>query len=340
MTTLELPALRSDDPLGFLAALGILEVLRSEVGIRDDELALGWDGVGGPARLASRFESLDEVVEALGAAAARMRAEDRVVAAPISDLVPRPLSDQERSELEARSGVKVPFDPVRMTRAESIARIRAVVERATDADLRWICALVDQCSTFPGEQVAHVTPLYAPMGRQRMRQMYEMKLTAVAARPELLRHACVMWRRNPRDAGANIDRRAQRDSAVTTSGSPGNAAATGAEWLALQSVPWFRLGGLRNLPLAWGWAAARQGRRPRMLIWPVWSRPLDPVAIEVLLTHPSVRRAGMADEAPARELVHLGVLAVLRAERTVLANSDGPLGSARVMWPRPSAPER
>ncbi len=339
MTTLELPALRSDDPLGFLAALGILEVLRSEAGIPEDELALCWDGVGGPARLTGPFGDLEELVSLLTDAAVRMQAEGRPVAARIPDLVPRPLSDRERDEIRARIGVKPPFDPVRMSRAEVTARLAALSQRATESDLRWLCAVADQCSTFPREPTAHLTPLYAPMGRQRMRQVYEAKLAAVVARPELLHEACVMWRRNPRDAGANIDRRAQRDGAVTTTGEPGNAAVTGAEWLALQSVPWFRLCGLRDRPSAWAWLPARRGGRPRALVWPVWARPLDPIAIEVLLTHPSVRRAGLTDEPPARELVGLGVLAVLRAERAVLTNSDGPLGPARMVWPRTGAPE-
>ncbi|HXF72694.1 MAG TPA: hypothetical protein VNO79_08825, partial [Actinomycetota bacterium] len=241
MTRLELPALRSDDPLGFLASLGLLEVLRSEVGVPEEELALAWESVGGPAQLTAPFEDLDGLVEALAAAAARMDQEGRPVPARIGDLVPRTLSDKERAELEERTGVKPPFDPVRMPRAASSARIAALWDRATEADLRWLCGLVDQCSTFPNESTAHVAPLYAPMGRQRMRQVYEAKLAAVARQPELLREACVLWRRNPRDAGANLDRRAQRDGAVTTTGEPGNAAVTGAEWLALQSVPWFRL---------------------------------------------------------------------------------------------------
>lgn len=334
MTTLELPALRSDDPLGFLAALGLLEVLRSEVGVPEEQLALAWAGVGGPAALTAPFEDLEGLVGVLAAAASRMREEDRPIPARIVDLVPRTLSDQERAELAERTGVKPPFDPVRMPRAASRARIAALWDRATEADLRWLCGLVDQCSTFPREPTAHITPLYAPMGRQRMRQIYEAKLAAVAREPGLLREACVLWRRNPRDAGANLDRRAQRDGAVTTTGDPGNAAVTGAEWLALQSVPWFRLGGVRDRPFAWGWVPTGRGGRPRALVWPVWNQPLDPMGIEVLLTHPAVRRVGLGDEMPGPWLRRLGVLAVLRAERAVLTNSDGPLGPARVMWPR------
>lgn len=333
MGTLTLPALRGGDPLGFLATLGLLEVLRSEVGVPQDELALRWEGVG-PALIDAPFGKLDELVDALAAAAQRMRGEGRPVTGQIPDLVPHVLSDKEREEEEVRTGIKPPFDPVRMTPAESVRRVGSLRRRATEADVRWLCALVDQSSTFPGEPIAHATPLYAPVGRQRMRQVYEAKLAAVAGRPQLLREACSSWRRDPGDAGANLDRRAVRDSTVTTDGKPGNAAVTGAEWLALQSVPWFRLGGLRDRPTAWGWVPAGSRGRPRSLVWPLWRPALDPTAIEVVLTHPSVRRAALGGGIGEEEARHLGLLAVLRSDRTVLTNSDGPLGPARVVWPR------
>ena len=333
MSELTLPALRSDDPLGFLAALGILEVLRSEIGAPEDDLALGWEDVGGAAVLSAPFGNLGDLVDALHSAAVRMREEDRPVAARAGDLVPRPLSAKERADLGAASGTKLPFDPVRMPREQSVARIAALDPRAPGTDARWLCALIDQCSTFPRESTAHVTPLYAPMGQQRMRQIYEAKLRAVAARADLIREACSMWRRNPEDKGANLDRRAVRDAALTTTGKPSNAAVTGAEWLALQAVPWFRLGGVRDRPTAWGWVPTRPGGRPRALMWPVWRHLLGPPGIEVMITHPRIQRAGMGRRVSNRELRALGVLAVLRAERTVLTNSDGPLGPGRVVWP-------
>lgn len=334
MSVLTLPALKGDDPLGFLAALGIVELLRSEVRVPEHQLGLGWQAIGGSAQVEAPFATVEAMVEALQEAAARMEAEGRPVPASPPDLIPPTLSDKERAEVEAATGVKPPFDPVRMPRAGCAARLARFEATATDADARWLCGLVDQCSTFPGEFTAHVTPLYAPVGRQRMRQIYEAKLAAVAARPNLLREACLMWRRDPRDAGANLDRRALRDGAVTTDGEPRNAAVTGAEWLALQAVPWFRLGGLRDRPSAWGWIPTRPRGRPRALVWPVWRPVLDPVAIEVVLTHPLVRRAGVAARVQDEALRRLGVSAVLRADRTVLTNSDGPLGPARVLWPR------
>jgi hypothetical protein len=336
MSTLVLPALRSDDPLGFLAALGIVEILRTEAGIREDELALGWEGVGGAALIEVPYAGVSELVDAVYAAASRMRAEGRLVPARSPEMIPRVLSDQERTEVESRTGVKPPFDTIRMSRAESASRYVAYGDGIEEADVRWLCGLVDQCSTFPGEPTAHVTPLYAPMGRQRMRQLYEAKLAAVVDRPELLREACLMWRRSPRDAGANLDRRAQRDGSVTTDGRPRNAAVTGAEWLALQAAVWFRLGGVRDRPTAWGWVPTRPRGRPRALLWPVWRMPLDVMGVEVLLTHPLVRRVGRGVRVRDREMQALGVAAVLRADRAVLTNSDGPLGPARVLWPNSS----
>ncbi len=335
MTTLSLPALKSDDPLGFLASLGILEVLRSEVGVAESELGLGWEGVGGSALIEAPFASVSALAESLQSAAEEMHREGRLVPARLTELIPQTLSDRQRQAYQQRTGTKPPFDSARMSRAESAARLARLSVRSSQTDERWLCALVDQCSTFPGDDgsVAHLTPLYAPMGRQRLRQLYEAKLDAVASHPNLLLEACLMWRRDPRDAGVNLDRRAQRDASVTTNGQPGNSAVPGAEWLALQSAPWFRLGGLRNRPFAWGWVQARTRGRPRSLVWPVWNRVLDPVAIEVMITHPLVRRAGMGEPVRDRDLRALGVLAVLRADRTVLKNSDGPLGAASVVWP-------
>lgn len=337
MNTLVLPALRSDDALAFLAALGIVEILRSEVGIAEADIHLSWEGVGGPLRLAAPLNSVDDLVGELAAAAVRMRDEGRLVPSRLPAIIPIVLSDTERKALAQRMGTEPQFDSIRMTRAESIARF-ASATAASDADLRWLCGLVDQVSLWPQQDHAHVTPLYAPVARQRLRQLYEKELMAVTAEPDLLREACLGWRRNPNDAGVNLDRRAQRDAVATTTGVPQNAAVTGAEWLALQSAPWFRLGGSASRPFAWCWVPTRPRGRPRALVWPVWEPPLDPQAVEVLLTHPAVRRVATDDDPAELDLRALGVLAILKAERATLANSDGPLGPSVVMWPRRRRP--
>lgn len=336
MNTLVLPALRSDDPLAFLAALGIVEVLRSEVGVSEADIRLSWEGVGGPARLAVPFETVDDLIAALAAAAQSMLHDGRLVPSRMPDIIPVILSDAERRDLATQTGIEPVFDSIRMSRAESIARF-ASSATASDTDLRWLCALVDQVSLWPDQNYAHVTPLYAPVARQRLRQLYEKDLAAVAAAPRLLREACLGWRRNPNDKGINLDRRAQRDAVTTTSGDPQNSAVTGAEWLALQSVPWFRLGGSGSRPFAWGWDTTRSGGRPRVFVWPVWEPPLDPPAVEVVLTHPAIRRAASGNPPPDNDLRRLGVVAVFKAERTTLSNSDGPLGRPAIVWPRGSA---
>lgn len=334
MNTFVLRALRGDDPLGFLAALGVVELLRSELMIPEDDLGLSWEGVGGPARLTAPLRGIDDLIAGLVEAARRMHADGRLVPARLPEIIPAVLSDDERARIERDTGVEPPFDSIRMTRTESIARFSGA-RAASISDLRWLCALVDQISTFPQEQDAHVTPLYAPVARQRLRQLYSKELEAVVEQPQLLREACMSWRRNPGDKGVNLDRRAQRDSAVTTWGKPQNAAVTGAEWLALQSAAWFRLGGTGARPFAWGWLPTRPGGRPRALVWPVWEPTLDPHALEVLITHPAVRAAARGDETLASDdLRRLGVLAVLKAERATLANSDGPLGPSTVLWPQ------
>lgn len=343
MTTLELPALRSDDPLGFLAALGILEVLRSEVGAPDDDLALAWEGVGGPAKLTSPFDTLGDLASALHAAAMQIMSEGRVLAAAPLDFPPERLPKTARDALKAtaRSAARgrgrpqnVPLDPLQgIARSDAIDRYRKVHGHH---ELRWLCGFLDQLSTLPQRSFASVTPLLALSRQQTSRQVCSTLLRETTASVSRLEDALGGWRRIEGQAGANLDWRAVRDGVFRTDGQSRPAAVPGVEWLALQSAPWFRLGGRRGRPVAWGWLPRDPGgggRRLRTLFWPVWDRALDLFAVEVLISHPAVRAAAEGANR-TEELRRLGVLAVLTSTRRREPNSDGPLGPARVMWPR------
>ena len=335
---LRLPALRSDDPLGVLAALGIVELCRSELGVPEEELGLAWEGIGRPAQLLAPFESAEALVQALYAAAQTMAAEDRLVPVPVPNFIPPGLSDAERKQLKDEKGREPPFDPLRVTQRKAIERYRSLQNACVGhvGASRWLCALSDQLATLPDKEEVQATPLCVPRTRQRIPQLYGKTLGAVASDPDLLHAACLAWRRNRADAGITLDWRAERDAGVTTDGRSGNAAVTGAEWLALQAAPWFRLGGLRGRPQAWAWWPTGRSGRPRAFVWPVWSQPLDPWAIEVLITHPvvgKVAREQRATSETANALRRLGIIAVFRSERTTLPNSEGPLGSPTLLWP-------
>ena len=337
MTDISLPALRSDDPLGFLAALGVVELSSSALNLAT---RLRWDGLGGEAILEADVENLDDLAGRLAVVAQDLSGSDRLAPAGDTHLIEPPLNDADRKRRAEASGSKGVLDPMRMSREEVLARF-AVTQQAELSDdagtARWTSGLVNQLGQEQNDPRCDLTPLYARTGRQNLHQLYRDYLLAVSGHPSLLREALAGWRRVAGDSGANLDHRALRDAVLATNGKPSNAAVPGATWLALMAVPWFRLSGSGLRPSATGWLSTRPGGRPRALVWPVWRQPLEPEAIEVLLSHPLVGAAARRslESSDASLLAALGVDAVMWAVRRTLGNSDGPLGPGEVRWTAP-----
>ena len=109
MTALRLSALRSDDTLGFLAALGVVELL-SASGI--GSVKLGWnDGIGGYAVLHLDIDSVDDLAEVLVGIAQGLRDTERLTPATDAEMVPRAQTVADR-----RAAVeKIALDPLKMT---------------------------------------------------------------------------------------------------------------------------------------------------------------------------------------------------------------------------------
>ncbi len=335
MKLLTLPALKSDDPLGFMAALGVMEVLLAEVGVGVEELSLSWEGVGGPARLGAPFADLDDLARALYGAASRIRGRGAVLAGAPADLPPARLSKQQRAQAKQAAssrGQKLYNDPIRgFSRHQAVSLYR----KHSSAHQRWLSGFIDQVSATTSDDYAAITPLLALRGQQITRQVSEGLLDLVADSVDVVRSALSQWRRTPQTAGANIDWRSVRDAALRSDGQSRPAAVPGLEWLALQSAPWFRLCGNTGRFAAWGWLPRpprREGSSLKTLYWPVWEIQLDPIAIEVLISHPAVRTAAI-DPARSPDLRRLGVLAVMASSRRREANSDGPLTMAQLVWP-------
>lgn len=342
-TSIVLPALRSHDPLGVLAALGTLDVLSRQERL---DVRLGWEGLGGAAVIEVDLPDVDAVAERLRHVAVGLRDSGRAVPCD-GGLIPARFTPAERGARKA-AGIEEKNDPMRASPAVVRDRMRTVaaLEREGDtATPRWASALVTMLGRDRDRNCA-LTPLYAPAGQQVLGQLFE-KYAAMAAKPGSVLDALVAWRRVP-DGGANLDYRDLRDAVVSARGDPENATVPGAIWLALMAVPMFRQVGDGNHGEAVGWMPDRRHGRPRNLVWPVWREPRSPEAVEVLLAHPDVRKAAagiavMRDEPPAvgrkrrdqtaRRLGALGVVAVCRAGRAPLGNADGPLRAARVVWP-------
>lgn len=330
MTAVDLPALRSDDPVGFLAALGVVELCTADLAMT---VRLSWTGPAGNAVLDCDASDLVELADRLSGMPRRWKESNLLI--PVDDpaFIPAPLSTVERRQRRAAAASSAePLDPMRMLPEQARTCFASERERELLGLLdgaRWLAGLVNQLALEANGDRCELTPLYARTGQQNLHQLYRDYRDKVVTQPMLIRSALCAWERVRGDSGANLDARAIRDGAAMGDGKADNAAVPGAIWLALMSAPFFPHVGNGGPSEAVGWRTARRVGRPRQLMWPVWQQPLDRAAIEVLLGHPEVARCdGRASDA----LRALGVVAVWTATRTPLANSDGPLQGARVVW--------
>jgi len=340
VTSFSCPALRSDDTLGFLAALGLLELCTSALHL---DARLGWEGLAGAAVLDVDVEDIDDLVLRLHASAVSMAADRRVTPAPWDQLVPARLSKAERDALKAEpGGESPPNDTLRMPAKKAAAHYAIAQTReldVTDRDLlsaRWLVALLSQlASDARARRIAPLLPMSNQMtAHQQMRAFLEL----VVAKPHVVFDALTKWRRMGDDpqhkavgSGAYLDSRALRDAVTTGSGGTDNAAVPGATWLALNAIPLFPQVGEARRGRAVGWSAVRGVGFE--LVWPVWTRPLDRLAVSCLLAHPAIsalsagrpRSTSDSVERRLRELRALGVVAVCRARRRPLQQSNGVL---------------
>lgn len=298
---IELPALNGLDPLGFLAALGVLRLL-------DGDIRLSFDRMTATARLTG-VQGLDSVVGRLVALVEAMPPDGLMVDMPPS-LLPK----------KAGSGGS---DPARLTPSEFSVVARSATDAAASA---WIRALWTELALDDKERCA-LTPFSAPAGQQTLRSMFEKPTEAVRADPaRLLTEALASWRRVDGFTGENFDFRAvrgaadQQDGRATMSGTPG------ATWLALSAIPLFPMGGDGIDPRTQRWLQLRYPDRvrPRLsLSWPVWEEPLDLDAVRALLAHPAIDRAAAfaarrVDDDDAKHVRRQ--LQALRVQRVVVAH--------------------
>lgn len=343
MTRLVCPALRSDDTLGFLAALGLLELCGSALHL---DARLSWEGLGGAALLDVEVDDIAALADRLHALAVTMAEEGRVTPAPWAQLVPARLSKLERDALKAEPGNETPpNDTLRMPAGCAAVHYNAAQARELDPSerdalsARWLVALVSQlASDVKARRIAPVLPTSNQMtSHQQLRAFRDL----VVAKPDVLYDALIYWRRlgdEPKHkgigAGAYLDSRALRDAVTTGSGETDNAAVPGATWLAMNAIPCFPQVGEARRGRAVGWAPVRGVGFE--LVWPIWTQALDRAAVRCLLSHPAIpapkptvakdhRDLTFRGERRLRELRALGIVAICRARRRPLPKSNGVL---------------
>ncbi|MEV7394723.1 hypothetical protein [Streptomyces sp. NPDC091215] len=340
---LELPALHSDDPLGFLAALGVLELAEAAL---DQTIRLSWRGLAAPAVLhTDQPLALAQLAELLAGFLPAEPAKEPLPAAPGILGLPRDTSPG------------APNDALRMPieKAHRLLRDFSAAERlSNDPRARWFAALVNQLCVTPAKktkdeppQAQHdatatsspvdshgpilyteSTPLFAASGQMTLANNWVKAAEQCRRQGAHVSAALTGWIRVPDYTGANLDHRSTGDASMTADGKPSQQGVPGATWLALHAFATFRLTGDTMTSATTSWDTS--GDLPA-LVWPVWTSPLSRAAITALLEHPLVRADDLArlDES----LTNLGLAGICSAPRTKLSNSYGPFEPGQVLWP-------
>lgn len=313
---IELPALRNNDALGVLCALGTLRVL-TERGV---DPRLGWAHLGGPAMLtAPGLNSADDIAGALYEYANEMAGEhERSRSGKVTLADPAVFGPGCRTFLKDGTSTIDPYvsSVASMLTLRSAARQAVLDGEPTRAE--WTSALLGLPNN--GDVAAFNETYKKYTGPTGLVSSLHKRLVDVVQQPELVRDALVRWRRVDGTYGDNLDHRAIADSGQRADGGTRNSAVPAATWLALLSLPLFPIVGPPSRTTGW-----HRRERSLGLVWPVWRAPLNLHAVAALLRHPAVARP--ADE-PCRAL---GLLGVMRAERVRVGRAV-PIGAAEVVW--------
>jgi len=284
------PGIDGSTPLGFLAALGLLQVLLDAAGPGDEPPRLCWEQFDAWRPIVLGASSLESV--------ARLVFEDRTRCAD-SPILRFRYVKQEKQGPKAVGGLKAPLAVVR---AWSYARR----EERDEASLAYGAALFCQDITEPNKQPA--TPEDHRSAGIDIDNEVDLRLTVERSfldltsrnaqfleQVDVIRDYLTLERiRRALETGA-VDYDAPRtldwDPASDTPG----AIYTGFRRGYLPAHEWLGFRALRLFPLAGSGSKVRMtactGRRlDGEFIWPIWERPASIDAISALLGHPDLSR--------------------------------------------------
>ncbi|MCL2090401.1 MAG: hypothetical protein FWH11_04125 [Micrococcales bacterium] len=266
---LRLVALDGRKPLGFLAALGVLRLVTEHLG---RPARLSWSTDDCTAVLSNAFPDVDGLVQGLQDVVDSIDPDGVIPGEP--SVFPPPG--------EAPDGLRLPRP-----------KFRQYVDGLSSPEQdRWVASLVTDLSLddHKPDRRADITLFAAPSGKQSMRTMLEKPLAAVRKNREVLREALIQWRRYPGVTGEYLDHQVLFDAADAPDGKSSERGVPGATWLALMSYPLMLTSAQGNDPITTCWQNFGRGNG-RGLVYPLWSKPLDLAAVQMLLTHPVLKRA-------------------------------------------------
>lgn len=267
---LPLPALDGRDPLGFLAALGVLRLLTDHQPSRP--VALSFDPTTAAAVLHSTLTDITQVTVALGEIIDHMPA--GAVIPSLAAGFPAPMR-QKGGEPN-----RVPRDDYRtlITTHGGYGQL--------DQLRRWLAVLLTDLAV-DDQKRAVLTPYIAPVAKQSLRGFFDNPLTDTRKHPDRLHEALTNWRRIADVTGENLDHRALRPGVDQPDGRSQPAGVPGATWLATMALPLLRLTGDGTTRSATLWHRAPD--TTELMIWPIWRHPLDTHAVQTMLEHPALQ---------------------------------------------------
>jgi hypothetical protein len=305
MTGLPLPALDGRTPLGFLAALGVLRLITEHTG---HPARLAWSPQEATAVLHGAQPDIDTLVADLTTI---------VTSIPDGGVLP------ETSASFPPPG-EAP-DKLRLTRPALTAYASHVADVDGAAGERWLGSLVTDLSVDKDSRI-DISLYTAPSGKQSMRTMLDKPLALIRNNPALLREALVAWRRYPGVTGEYLDHRVLFDAVDAPDGKPAERGVPGATWLALMSYPLLRTTAVDGQPISTCWQ--NLGRAGRRMVYPLWSEPLDTVAVQVLLSHPVLAGAEPGPPPPLATLLSVFWIGHAARRRIPGRNFSGVLAPA------------
>lgn len=292
----DIPALDGRSPLGFLAALGLLNLLGH---FTPGPVRLSFTPGPGNAIIRSPAASLEEIQESLA---------ELVATAPTGAAI---VGLDPGFPLPAGAGK----DPMRNPRQEYRqldARIRHLDEHAAN---HWLPHLFTDL-TVDRDGRAALTPFAAPRAKQNTRTFFAKSLSMVRADPDRIREALTAWRRIEGVTGEYLDYRVLNSPVDNPEGQKeAERGVPGATWLATMALPLLRLTGDDQNTAATLWH--RTGRRS-VMIWPLWRQPLDTPAVQVLIEHPCLRPVNPTPAVSSAAWESLGIFGVYGAARQKL----------------------
>jgi hypothetical protein len=295
---LPLPALDGRDPLGFLAALGVIHFTTEHL---DPQARLSFDEHSAEAILHSRFTTCDELANDLTTL---------IHTNPVATAIPGLPANFPPAKVGTKGS-----DPVRVPRHRYPELVATTRTTSGDKAVRWLSVIASDLGVDNNGRAA-LTPYTAPSGQQTLRSFFQTPGTLVRQQPTYIQQALTGWRRVTGVTGEYLDHRVLRSRADHPTGEDrAELGVPGATWLATMALPFLRLTGDGTTITATLWRT-HPGHRPTMT-WPLWRPPLNPTAIITLLEHPSINLAPTNGKLTANTTTWpaLGIFTIAAAQR-------------------------